>query len=104
MEHNIHKQHKYKYYKYEHVQIDIKTHNTIVCAFEVIPRGTLTNENIARLSLIHKYLKKHSKKNIYQKHNNALSTLSSYYIFTARPGTRQPSSTPPSRIQTSIIQ
>ena len=49
--------------------------------------GTLTNENIARLSSLHKYLKRHLKKITFIKNKikkKTLSTLSSYYIFTAR--------------------
>ena len=35
IEHNIHKQRKYKSDKYAHFKTDIKTHKTKVCAFEV---------------------------------------------------------------------
>ena len=84
MEHNINKQHKNKADKYAHFETDIRTHNTTVCAFEVSSRGTLTNEKTARLSSIHKYLKKHIKKSTFIKNIRTLSTLSSYYIFTAR--------------------
>ena len=62
MEHNINRQRKYKSDKDAHFETDIKSHTASTCAFEVSSRGTLTNENIARLSLIHKYLKKHIKK------------------------------------------
>ena len=67
IEHNIHKQPKYKSNKYVHFETDIKTHKTTVCAFEVGSRGTLTNENIARLSSLHKYLKRHIKKSTFIK-------------------------------------
>ena len=84
IEHNIHKQHIYKSDEYAHFETDIKTHKTTVCAFEVGSRATLINENIARLSSLHKYLKRHIKKSTFIKKIKALSTLSSYYIFTAR--------------------
>ena len=84
MEHNINKQHKYKSDKYAHFETDIKSHTATTCAFEVSSRGTLTNENIARLSLIHKYLKTHIKKSTLIKNIKSLSILSSYYIYTAR--------------------
>ena len=84
MEHNINRQHKYKSDKYAHFETDIKSHRATTCAFEVSSRGTLTNENIARLSLIHKYLKKHIKKSTFIKNIKSLSILSSYYIYTER--------------------
>ena len=107
MEHNIHKVHKYKLDKYTQFETDIKTHKTTVCAFKVGSRGTLTNENLARLSSLHKYLKKHIKKELLSKtlrrsqHSHPI--ISSQQERT-RPGTIQPLSTPRSRIQITNIQ
>ena len=83
-ESNIHKQHKYKTNKYAHFEEDIKTHNTSVSAFEIGSRGTITPDNLTRLGNIHKYLNKNIKKSLFIKNIRALTTLSSYYIFTAR--------------------
>ena len=78
-EQNIHKRHKQKADKYAQFETDIKSYATKVNAFEIGSRGTLKPENLNRLSHNHKYLNKNIRKNI-----RALSTLSSYYIFTAR--------------------
>ena len=83
-EQNIHKRHKQKADKYAQFETDIKSYATKVNAFEIGSRGTITPDNLNRLSHIHKYLNKNIRKNTFIKNIRALSTLSSYYIFTAR--------------------
>ena len=84
-EKNIHTQHKYKCDKYTHFETDIKSHKTTVVAFEVGARGGLTDENVKRLTSMHKdHLSKHIKKKHFLQNIKSLATLSSYYIYTAR--------------------
>ena len=84
-EKNIHTQHKYKCDKYAHFETDIKSHKTTVVAFEVGARGGLTDQNITRLTNMHKqHLHRHIKKKVFLQNIKALATLSSYYIYTAR--------------------
>ena len=84
-EKNIHTQHKYKSEKYAHFETDIKTYDTTVVAFEVGARGGLTDENVKRLTSMHKeHLSKHIKKKHFLQNIKSLATLSSYYIYTAR--------------------
>ena len=65
-EKNIHTQHKYKCDKYAHFETDIKSHKTTVVAFEVGARGGLTDQNITRLTNMHKqHLHRHIKKKVF---------------------------------------
>ena len=112
---NIHTQHKYKCDKYAHFETSmgyllsiltvpqlfkfyvypllrdankvyyIKSHKTTVVAFEVGARGGLTDQNITRLTNMHKqHLHRHIKKKHFIQNIKVLATLSSYYIYTAR--------------------
>ena len=84
-EKNINTQHKYKCDKYAHFETDIKSHKTTVVAFEVGSRGGLSDENIKRLTNMHKqHMNKHVKKKKFLHNIKSLAILSSYYIYTAR--------------------
>ena len=76
-EKNIHTRHKYKTEKYAHFEADIKQYKTTVVAFEIGSRGGLTDDNVKRLTDMHKqHLQKHIKKKHFIDNIKCLATLS----------------------------
>ena len=69
-------------------QYYIRSHKTTVVAFEVGARGGLTDNNVIRLTNMHKkHIHKHIKKKKFlqsTKKIKPLATLLSYYIYSAR--------------------